>query len=448
VPNAPVDVAPFSARKASATERGLSQLARELVGSRILEIAAEIRELKAKGAKVCDLTVGDFSSKEFPIPEALLSGVLEALKGGHTNYPPSDGVPELRSAVKAFYEERLGLSYPLDGILIASGARPVLCGAFAVLVDQGDTVIYPAPSWNNDAYSTMFKAKAVAVPTRRENRFMPTVDDVKPYLDQAKLLVVNSPLNPAGTLIRREDLLALCQAIVAENQKRAQVGRTPLYLIYDLIYWMLAFRGAEVVTPVGLVPEMAAYTIFVDGISKAFAATGLRVGWCVGPTDVVTKMKAYLGHVGAWAPRPEQVATAKLLRDGKAVDAFEAVMHRELEARMTILYEGLGSLAKEGFDLEVIPPQGAIYLSMRVNLFGIKRPDTGAVLKTNTDVRKYLLDAAGFAVVPFQAFGLEEETGWFRLSVGAVSRQDCQEIIPRLRQALQALGAAKKAANG
>ena len=446
MPRTLVDATPHAIVKAS-PQRGHSELARTLVGSRILEIAAEIRELKAKGSKVCDFTVGDFAPSEFAIPPALAEHQRAALAAGQTNYPPSDGMPELRKAVQAFYEARLGLKYPVESILVASGARPVLFGAYGTLVDPGETVLFPVPSWNNDAYTTIFKANAVALPTSAKSRFMPTLADLAPHLGKAKLLVINSPLNPAGTVIRREDLQAICSAILDENKKRAAAGRAPLYLIYDFIYWMLSFQGAEVLTPVEVAPEMAAYTIFVDGISKAFAATGLRVGWCVGPTDVIAKMKVYLGHVGAWAPRPAQVATAALLRDGATIDAYHRTMISEVEARLDTLYQGFCQLQREGFDVEAIPPQGAIYLSARLGLFGAKRPDTSAEIRTNQDIRKYLLDTAGFAAVPFQAFGLEEESGWFRLSVGAVSRKDCTEIIPRLRSALTALSG-KKAANG
>lgn len=441
-----VDLSAHATQKSSPA-RGHSQLAQTLVGSRILEIAAEIRELKAKGSTVCDLTVGDFAPAQFPIPAALLDGVRAALAAGQTNYPPSDGMPELRKAVQAFYEQRLGLKYPVESVLIASGARPILFGAYGVLVDPGETVIFPVPSWNNDAYTTIFKSSAIAVPTHAESRFMPTAADLAPHLGKAKLLVINSPLNPAGTVIRREDLEAICKLVLDENHERATSGKAPLYLIYDFIYWQLSFGGNAPLTPVEVAPEMAAYTVFVDGISKAFAATGLRVGWAVGPTDVISKMKTYLGHVGAWAPKPEQVATAKLLQDPAGIAAFHKTMITEVEARLTTLYQGISQLQKEGFDVEAIPPQGAIYLSARFGLFGAKRADTGAPIRTNQDIRKYLLEAAGFAAVPFQAFGLDEENGWFRLSVGAVSRKDCEEIIPKLRGALSALGA-KKAANG
>ena len=439
-----IDATPHAVQ-APDPRRGHSTLARTLVGSRILDIAAEIRALQAKGVKLCNLTVGDFAPGEFPIPERLREGIRDALSAGQTNYPPSDGMPALREAIQAFYAERLGLSYPLASILVASGARPLLFGAYGVLVDPGDTVVYPVPSWNNDAYGTMFGANAVAVPTRAESRFMPTAAELAPHLGSAKLVVINSPLNPAGTVIRAEDLRAICESILAENAARAAAGRAPCYLVYDQIYWMLSFDGAEAVTPVEVAPEMAAYTIFVDGISKAFAATGLRVGWCVGPTDVVAQMKTYLGHVGAWAPKPEQVATAGLLREGEAVDRYHAGMKGEIEARLHILHQGLNALRAEGFDVEAIPPQGAIYLSARFGLFGATLPG-GEPIRTNRDIRKYLLDAAAMAIVPFQAFGLEEENGWFRLSVGAVSRADCEALIPRLRAALTALGARRATA--
>jgi len=439
LPRTPIDVASIVSRKTDPLARGIAKMSRELVGSRILEIAAEIRELKANGARISDFTVGDFAPKEFPIPAVLLDGVAEALKAGHTNYPPSDGMPELRRAVRAFYERRLGLSYPLESILVAGGARPILAGTYAVLMNPGDTVVYPVPSWNNDAYTVMVQGRGLPVVTRRENHFLPTADEIRPHLARARILMINSPLNPAGTVMRRDELGRICELVLEENRRRAGSGEPPLYLLYDIIYWMLTFRGAEMVTPVELAPEMAAYTVFVDGISKAFAATGLRVGWAVGPNDVIARMKSYLGHVGAWAPRPEQVATARLLEDGAGIDAFHRRMLAEVEARLASLHEGVQSLARDGFDVEAIPPEGAIYLSVRMNLFGRTRPDTGAVLRTNGDVRRYLLDSAGFAVVPFQAFGLEEETGWFRLSVGAVSRQDCVDIFPRIRAALDAL---------
>jgi aspartate aminotransferase len=201
---------------------------------------------------------------------------------------------------------------------------------------------------------------------------------------------------------------------------------------------MLTFGGASHVNPVGLRPDMAKYTIFVDGISKAYAATGLRVGWGVGPADVIASMADLLTHIGAWAPRPEQMATGELLCAPDDIRAYHASMIRDVQERLALLAEGLERLRTEGLPVESTAPQGAIYLSARFAVHGRRTPD-GATLETNEAIRRYLLQSAGMAVVPFQAFGQLDESGWFRLSVGAVSPQSVRELMPRLRAALQAL---------
>jgi aspartate aminotransferase len=410
---------------------GLCTMARDLIGSEILRIGSEIRAAQARGDKICNLTVGDFSSKEFPIPEALREGVLRALAAGETNYPPSDGVLRLREAVREFYRTRLGLEVPLEATVIAGGSRPVIFATYSVVVEPGDVVVYPVPSWNNNHYCHLVGARGVPLTTRAEEGFLPTAAALQPHLRSARLLALNTPLNPAGTVLREAELRRITEAVVAENRRRAQAGEKPLYLLYDQVYWMLTFGKARHETPVHLVPESAPYVIFVDGISKAFAATGLRVGWGVGPKAVIAAMRDFLGHVGAWAPRAEQVATAELLRDAAAVDAYGRDFHAQLEARLDRLHQGFSAMQAEGLPVRHISPQGAIYLSVQFDLIGRRG------LRTNDDVRSYLLREAGFAVVPFQAFGLEGETGWFRLSVGAVSVRDIDEALPRVRAALR-----------
>ena len=411
----------------------VSGMARGLMGSGILKVAGEIRELVAKGQKVCNLTVGDFSPREFPIPTELRDFIGEALRAGETNYPPADGMPELRQGVQRFYAQRLGLSYPLDGIVIASGARPVVYGTFRTVVDAGDVVVYPVPSWNNNYYVYMVGAKGVVIPTNPEQGFMPTVDQVRPYLPQARLLCLGSPLNPTGTMFAAEQLKALCEAVVAENLERKHAARPPVIVMYDQIYWVLTYGGAKHVTPVGLVPEMAPYTVFVDGISKAFAATGLRVGWGVGPPSIISRMKDLIGHTGAWAPRAEQVASARFLGNGPAMDRYLVEMHRGAESRLQTLHQGLMEIRSRGLPVSDIAPQGAIYLSVRFDLIGRKG------IRSNEDIRKLLLERAGFAMVPFQAFGLQDETGWFRCSVGAVSETEIREVLPRVEKALRSV---------
>ncbi len=228
-------------------------------------------------------------------------------------------------------------------------------------------------------------------------------------------------------MLAPEEVKRIAEAVVAENRRRDQAGEKPLYLLYDQVYWMLTFGSQRHETPVHAVPEAARYTVFVDGISKAFAATGVRVGWCIGPRAVIAALRDILGHVGAWAPRAEQVATAELLRDHASMDAYLRDHKGRLQARLDALHEGFARMARAGLPVRDIPPQGAIYLSVQFRLPG----------RTNDEVRRYLLEEAGFAMVPFQAFGLSGDNGWCRLSVGAVSLRDIEEALPRVEAALR-----------
>lgn len=409
-----------------------------LIGSEILKIAAEIRTRAASGRAICNLTVGDFAPSQFPIPDALRDGVLAALTRGETNYPPASGMQELREAVSRFYARELGLDYPASSILIAGGARPLIYGIYRAVVDPGDKVVYPVPSWNNNHYCHMVGARESKVVCGPETLFLPTRDALVRELSGARLLCINSPLNPTGTAMSAAALRDICTAIVEENDARRRTGERPLYLMYDQIYWMLCVEGVEHVTPTKLVPEIAPYTVYVDGISKAFAATGLRVGWGAGPADIIERMSALIGHVGAWAPRAEQMATVPLLDDPAAIGAFLKTFRPAVNMRLEKLHDGFVAMQKAGLPVESLSPMGAIYLTVRIAPFGRTTP-SGDVLRTNEDVRRYLLEAADFAVVPFQAFGMGGDTGWFRLSVGAVSEAEIRAAIPRVAAALRAV---------
>ena len=340
-------------------------------------------------------------------------------------------MPALREAVARTYARDLGLGYPVESVLITGGARPLLYGTFLTLVDPGDAVVYPVPSWNNNHYAYLAGARAIELPVTAEANFFPTVDDLRPHLGVARLLMLNSPLNPTGTAIAPAQLGAICEAVVEENARRARAGARPLWLCYDQVYWQLVFGGlagqtVRHVTPPELVPEIAPHTIILDAASKSFAATGLRVGWAVMAPAVRQRMADLLGHVGAWAPRAEQVAMAALLDDDAGVSAYLTEMRARVAARLERLARGFAEMRAAGLPVDVIPPQGAIYLSVRFVLPG----------HTNEQIRKRLLDEAGFAIVPFQAFGLKGDSGWFRISVGAVSLEDIDVALPRVRAVL------------
>lgn len=418
----------------------LSTLANELRGSAILRIAGEVRQLAREGRCIADLTVGDFSSAQFPIPRELEDGIVDALRHGETTYPPSIGLESLRTAVVQFYRDRLGVDVSLPSVLIASGARPAIYAVYRALVDRGDRVVFGVPSWNNDYYCEIVGANAVTVDCDASTNFQPTAELLRPFVREARMIALNSPLNPTGTLLDRATLADICDLVLEENARRGDDER-PLYIMYDQVYWMLTFGGARHVDPLSIRPEIAPYVVMVDAISKAFASTGLRVGWAVASPDVIRPMNDIIGHVGAWAPRAEQVATASFLGNGAAVDAYLDGMRRDAVRRLDAVYDGLTALRDDGLPVDCVRPQGAIYVSARFPLHGLQTRD-GRTLRTDEDIREFLLHEAGLAAVPFSAFGALGDRGWFRLSIGAVSVETIEAVLPVLRRALAELRSA------
>jgi len=413
----------------------LSALSRGLIGSEVLRIAAEIRARVSQGQAICNLTVGDFDPHEFRPPDQLLAGVQTALANGHTNYPPSNGTLELRQAVTRFHAREFGLDYPVESVLVAGGARPLIYATYRALVDPGERVAYPVPSWNNNHYCYLTGAKGVPIEVRRESKFHATPEQVKALLPNIRLLALCTPLNPTGTAIDPDALTEICQAIVGENHRRHIHGQRPVFLLFDQVYWALEFDRPTPPCPPMLVPEVAPYTVMLDAISKSLAATGLRVGWSVASPAVTQRMSDLLGHIGAWAPRAEQIATAEFLDDAEAFHAFRAEMHQKLRARLDRLYRAFAAFKARGLPVEAVEPEGTLYLSAHIDLIG--RSLDGARMENNEDIRKALLAGAGLAVVPFQAFGLAREDGWFRLSVGAVSIEAIERGMERLEAMLE-----------
>lgn len=414
----------------------VSKLASNLIGSEIIKIGNEVNDLKAKGAQISNLTIGDLNSNIYPIPSELKQGIEKAYKNNLTNYPPANGLQSLRSSVSNDLKKRWNLDYSANDILITAGSRPLIYAVFKTIVDEGDKVIYPIPSWNNNHYAYLTSANAVEVQTQESNNFLPTADDLRPYVDGAVLLCLCSPLNPTGTMFTKEQLSEICELVLEENKKRG-ADKKPLYLMYDQIYAMLTF-GEDHYNPVSLFPEMKDYTIYVDGTSKCFAATGVRVGWGFGPSLVIDKMKALLTHVGAWAPKPEQEAVAEFLTDDSAVDKFLDDYKQKLNTSLKELHAGIQDLKSKGLAVESISPMGALYLTIKLDYLGKTTPK-GKVIENSTDLVFYLINNAGMALVPFSAFGNDKSVPWFRASVGGCSLDDIKDCLPKLQRALENL---------
>jgi aspartate aminotransferase len=419
------------------SSENLSHLAKTLIGSEIVSLGAEIKEKIKQGDKIYNFTVGDFDSSVFPIPQELENEIINAYKNHYTTYPPADGILELREAVANFISAREGIDYSTNEILIAAGGRPLIYAAFRAIVDKGDKVIYPVPSWNNNHYVHFTEAEHVMIETKLENNFMPTAEEIKPHIKGAALLAVCSPLNPTGTTFTKKELSAICDLVIAENEQRG-ADEKKLYLLYDQIYWTLTFGETEHYNPVSLNPKMKAYTIFIDGISKAFAATGVRVGWSMGPAHLINKMKAINSHVGAWAPMAEQKGVANYLAQTENVNNYTKKFKHAVEERLRRIYNGFIQLKKDGFTVDAVAPQAAIYLTVQINLVGKKTAD-GKILEAQAEVTAYILNEAKIAIVPFYAFGAAKSSNWYRLSVGTCKTDEIDEMLKMLKVALTKL---------
>jgi len=415
----------------------LSHLSETLIGSEIVKLGGEIKEKIRQGARIYNFTVGDFDPSIFPIPQELEDAIVDAYRKHFTNYPAAEGNLDLREALHSFIKEEEGLDYGTNEILVASGGRPLIYGVFRALCDKGDKVIYAVPSWNNNHYTHFVGGEHIVLEATAATNFMPTANDIRPYIKEATLISLCSPQNPTGTTFRKEELEAICDMVIEENKRRGD-SEKKLYVMYDQMYWHLTYGDIQHYNPVSLRPEMRNYTIFIDAVSKVFASTGVRVGWGMGPATVITKMKAILTHIGAWAPMAEQKAVAKYLTNREGIKKYITHFKSELEERLRRIYEGFMDLKKQGFNVDAIAPEAAIYLTIKLDLVG-KQTSNGEKLSSQADVTAYVLNNAGLAVVPFYAFGTTRNSPWYRLSVGTCKKEEISEMIGKLKEALSAL---------
>jgi len=402
-----------------------------------VRLGGEIKEKIKSGEKIYNFTIGDFDSSIFPIPQKLEEEIINAYQNKLTTYPPADGIFALRESVSKFIKEREGLDFNTNEILIAAGGRPLIYALYRAIVDKDDKVIYSVPSWNNNHYVHFTEGRHEVIETTAENNFMPSAEDIKPHIQDAVLIALCSPLNPTGTVFKKEELEKICDMVLEENNRRGEEEKK-LYVMYDQMYWMLTYGETKHYNPVSLRPEMKDYTIFIDGISKVFAATGVRVGWALGPELVLSKMKAINSHVGAWSPMAEQNATAKFLLQVNEVDQYLSTFKKELNERLSLIYEGFQQLKSEGFPVDACAPQAAIYLTIQLSLAS-KTTKNGDFLSTQSDVTSYILDKAKLAVVPFYAFGAPKDSDWYRLSVGTCKKEEIPSMLNQLREALENL---------
>ncbi len=408
----------------------LSDLANGIERSRILSIATQVREMKAEGKQITAFTVGDFSPAEFVVPHAFTEQLATVIHQNQTNYPPAAGLPELRESLANWMKYKYDLDVGADGIIVGSGARPVLFASFKLFLEPGEGLAHGVPAWNNHYYVHLNSAKDIAIEGTAESRFLPTAKGVKERISEIRVLILNSPLNPTGTCFTAEELGAICDVVLEENRTRMKNGDKPVMLVYDQVYSTMTSEGIEHIHPVQVRPDMFDFTITLDAISKSLTATGLRLGWMALPPKLAAPVIALIGHMGSWPARPIQLAAAETYSNPEKLESYFEDLDSRISDRMELLFKNLTKMKEAGLPVDFIPPQGGIYLSTRFNLFSVLG------VKTNEEIRQWLLEVAGIAVIPFQAFGLEEESGWFRISIGAVSVAEVSAAMKRLENAL------------
>jgi len=404
----------------------LSHVGSNIVGSEIIKISQQIKEI-SKTKKIQNLTIGDFDSNINPIPEKLKNYIVESYNENLTNYPLSSGQLNLRQSVSEYLKKRQGVDYNENEILIGCGVRPLIYTLYKTLVNSGEEVIYPVPSWNNNHYSFLHGAIKNEIECKPENSFFPTLEDIDSRInDKTSLICICSPQNPTGRVINPEVLKDICDLIVRENKHRElKVGSKPLYLFFDQIYSDITVEGLFV-NPLILCPEIRDYLICVDGISKSLCATGVRVGWVFGPQEIISKMTEVFSHIGAWAPKPEQNAVAKYLNDYNHVVEFVKTKTKQYSEISNKICDKIQELKDSGFRINYQRPEGGIYISVYLEE-SLSFPNVESYVK-------FLINRCNIGLVPFEYFGTKENKGWFRMSIGSVNPKNIDQIFDSLEK--------------
>ncbi len=382
--------------------------------SATLAAGAKARQMKAEGIHVYDFSLGE---PDFPTPEHICQAAIQAMREGHTHYTPAAGTAELRGAVARRYQKTYGLSCTADQVLVSNGAKHSLHNALASTCGPGDEVIIPTPYWVS--YSDLVQmtgANYVLVETTAASGFKMTPAQLRRALTpRSRLLMLNSPSNPTGTVYTRQELEALADVVLESN----------LAVLSDEIYEQLVYGDARATCFATLRPGLAERTITISGVSKTYAMTGWRIGWAVGPAAVIKAM----GNVQSQQTScPSSVSQAAALAALQGEQQCVETMRREFEARRDLVCQRLCAMP----GLQCPTPAGAFYAFFQVaGHFG--RTLGGRKVTDSVSFCQAALESAHVNLVPGVAFGAE---GYVRLSYAA-SREQLTGGLDRLEKLLR-----------
>lgn len=380
--------------------------------------AQKVRELRAAGRDIIGLTIGE---PDFETPPHVKQAVVEALARNETRYPPMDGIPLLKEAVRGKFRRDNGLDYAVDQIMVGTGSKQILFSALQATVSAGDEVIIPAPYWISYIDMTVVAdGVPVVVDCGIESGFKITAQQLEQAITpRTKWLLLNSPGNPSGAIYSRDELLALAEVL----RRRPHV-----WVLSDDIYEHLRFDGIEFCTMAQVAPDLAVRTLTVNGVSKAYAMTGFRLGFAAGPRELIRTIVKIQSQISAGVNSLSQWGAVAALNGPQE---FLAERAAAFQARRDSMLEILNEVP----GLKCDRPQGAFYLYPRCEgVLGRRMPD-GRVLEKEQDVVLYLLEHAGVAVVQGEAYGLSPH---FRISI-ANSLDNVVEAGRRIARAVAAL---------
>lgn len=392
----------------------LSQRALAMKPSPTLAMAAKARDLQAQGKDVVSLTVGE---PDWPTPDCAKKGAVSAIEKNFTRYTAAQGVIELRTAIAKETERQLNIAYKPTEVAVGAGAKFVLFAGLQMLVDPGDEVIIPTPYWvSYPAMVELAGGKSHIVECLEPSRFKITPDQLKLAINpRTKALILCSPSNPTGIQYSLDELKALAK-VLREHPK--------VWIISDDIYNRLVFDGTDVAAHIlHVAPEFRDRVFVVNGASKAYAMTGWRVGWGLGPQNLIAAVGDYFSQSTSNVSSVSQMAALAALQDG------EASVHQAVSLLKTRFEKFTGLLSGIN-ELRVIRPDGAFYIWLNVEkCFGRTHRGSGKIIRNSKDLAEVLLENHLVATVPGVEFGAE---GYLRLSFAAKDA-DLEKAAVRLR---------------
>lgn len=382
-----------------------------------LAVSAKAAALRAKGLDVISFGAGE---PDFDTPAHIKDAAKRALDGGATKYTLVEGTPALRAAVAKWLGAAHGLTFEPSEIIVSAGAKQSLFNALHAILDEGDEVVIPTPAWGS--YGEMVKmagGRPVAVPGAAANNFVARIEDLqKAVTPRTRAILYSSPCNPTGAMMDEKTIRAIADLAVKND----------FWIITDDIYRTLIYGEARFFQPATISPEVRARTIIVDGVSKAFAMTGWRIGFACAPKPLVEAMGTLQGQSTTNAAAVSQAAALAAIEG--PTDELER-MRVEFDKRRKVMVKALREIP----GVTCVDPQGAFYAFPDLSAFIGRKTAEGKRIDNDAQLCEYLIEAARVAVVPGSAFGAP---GFVRLSY-ATSMKNVEEGVARMAAALPRL---------